>query len=483
MSANLFNLKIKNKNIFFSLIVMILTIMPLLLSIESQAVFASVCVLCFMVLVYFFLSVARDLGDGKHVATAIVLFGIILWYFYPASIYSLFMDPQQYKITLNSDFESSDVNKSLLLIGLFASSFIFFSGFDGKYKSIGEHRIYERSRNIPRLALIAAFLGALPILMSGFSIEAILEALLVGRSADKPWIHSANIGNQTSGLLYLVTCLSWAGVMFLITYTMHARDNFYKKTLCFVFTVLLFLFLSIDSGTRSLSMLALLPSICIYAIAKLKDRSLSKIIAPITMIVISIFFALQLQLLIRNGGVADYESFLKLLSADAFVFGGSIDYFIETLYSVLLVPAQHDYFLEFDLVYFATFPIPRFIWYDKPVTEIVWFYTMSRWGFDLYVDSGNIFPGLVGQYYMAWGYFGPVFIGGFFAYLSRILDRRIFVANRSNALFSLSVYLMYGIWLFVSFRYFSPGFLFPVLIAHLMLVMSRRKLKRVIREF
>lgn len=455
---------------------MLLAITPLMLSIDSKASFGTVVSLSFIVVLTLLFYHLKELKNGKHIASSIIIVGILFWYLYPALVYSFFIDPEQYKYTLNKNFEPFHLNKSFFLIGIFISSFLFFSGFGRKYVFISENRIYERWRIIVRIALIASFIGILPILISGFSLEKIIEALTIGRRADKPWVHSDNIGNQTSGLLFLLTCCSWAGTMFLITYTMHSKDFLYKKIFAGIIAFSFFIFLSIDSGTRSLSMLALLPSISIFLVFKSMKVSNLKLVSSISIIAVLIFILLQLQLFIRTGVFNDtYE--IEYAMANLLTLGGSIDYFIETIFSVLIVPNYHNYFYEFDLIYFTTFPIPRFIWPDKPVTEIVWFYTMERWGQDIFSGAGNIFPGLVGQYYMSFGYIGPFLIGAIFAFIGRIIDRRIYVAKLSKALFSLSVYLMYAVWLFVSFRYFSPGFLFPVLVAHLILVLSKRKLK------
>lgn len=472
--------RISKFNIFASLSVMIFPVILILLSVESKVLFGIATFLLFMVVLFCLFRQLKGITEGKGVASSIVLFGILFWLLYPALIYSIFIDPEQYRLILNRNFDSFQVNKSLLLIGIFSFSFLFFSGIDREYSYISENRIYERPKKIPWIAFIFCIIGLLPILASGFSLEAIFEALMFGRNADKPWVHSNNIGNETSGIIYLATCCAWAGVMLLITYAMHSKDAFPKKVFGGTLAFIIFIFLSIDSGTRSLSMLALLPSVCISLILKRANINYAKFIIYVGGIALLIVFLIQFQLFFRQGNFGEGDA-LEFVVSDLMLLGGSIDYFIETLYSVMLVPNLHSYFFEFDLIYFTTFPIPRFIWPDKPVTDIVWFYTMQRWGYDLYSDVGNIFPGLVGQYYMSFGVGGPALIGGVFAYICGVIDRRIYVAKLSDALFSLSVYLMYAVWLFVSFRYFSPGFLFPVLIAHLILVISRRKFKDVKR--
>jgi oligosaccharide repeat unit polymerase len=463
---------VKQTNILVGLLLMAIAMLSYALSINSEFAFAFTCCLLFIVVVFFFTTENRFLKEGKNVSTLIVLLGTVLWYFYPALIFSLFLDKQEYQEILNETFEFSDLYKSLLLITIFTSSFIVFSGFDRKYQPLSEIKINERQRKVVLIAVIFAILGMLPSLTSGLLIDQIIDVLIQGRRSEKPWLHSENIGNTSSGFLYVLNAFSWAGLMILIVYLAYTKDTLYKKIIVFIITVSIFLFLSIDSGTRSLSMLVILPSIVIFLIKKIEIKGIFKSFVIFSLLVIVFLFILQVQVVMR--GDLKWESML----VNILLLGGSIDYFIETLYSTLLVPARHDYFLEFDLIYFATFPIPRFIWYDKPVSDIVWFYTSQRWGFDLFTDTGNIFPGLVGQYYMSWGYAGPVIAGGLYAFIARILDRNIFVAKHSNDIFLYSLYLMYGAWLFLAFRNFSPGFLFPVLMAHFIIILSRFQFKR-----
>lgn len=465
------------KNLYTSIGMLIVGCLSYLLSIESDFALAFFSLLTLSLISYFLVSELKKLKEGRNYATAIVLLGIFIWYLYPAFIYSFFLDKKLYEVKLGTDIGYEDLYKSLFLITIFSSSFVFFSGVSNENSKSLVIPLNERSNRIILIATFASILGMLPILSSGFSVSQILELLMIGRGADKPWVHSENIGNQTSGFIYILRCFSYAGVMLILTYLFNIKDVAYKKLLISLLGVFILLVLSIDSGTRSLSMLVVLPCLTVVLHSKIRDENSLLIMLRFIMLVLFLVLLLQIQLIFRDEFTQD-KDFWELFSNDILLLGGTIDYYVETVYSVLLVPGRHEYFLEFDLVYFTTFPIPRFIWENKPVSEIVWFYTMERWGVNIFNEGGNIFPGLVGQYYMSMGYIGPLVIGAVYAFICNSLNKRIYNALNVKAIYHCSLYMMYGFWLFVSFRFFSPGFLFPVLMSHLILIISKLSFRR-----
>jgi oligosaccharide repeat unit polymerase len=174
---------------------------------------------------------------------------------------------------------------------------------------------------------------------------------------------------------------------------------------------------------------------------------------------------LQFQLLYRLDNTRTYltEQFFE----DWMTLGGTIDYFKETLLALRLVPTYHDYFKESVLVQFLVSPIPRFIWPEKPASILVWFYTLWRWNIDIYQEGqgGNVFPGVVGQFYMSWGFFGPVIVGGLFGWMAVHIDRFIDRAIKHEDVYRAAIGAMLVIWVVVSFRVLSPGFFYPILVA------------------
>lgn len=176
---------------------------------------------------------------------------------------------------------------------------------------------------------------------------------------------------------------------------------------------------------------------------------------------------LQFQMLFRASFTRSETK--ELLFKNVLTLGGTIDYFTETSFALSLVPATHDYFRESVLLQFLVSPVPRFIWPSKPVSQVVWYYTLQRWGIDIREEGGNVFPGIVGQYYMSWGWLGPVILGIILGLITVFLDAFSISAMKQGDPYIIAVSLMFAAWIFLNFRVLSPGFLYPVIFSALML--------------
>ena len=137
----------------------------------------------------------------------------------------------------------------------------------------------------------------------------------------------------------------------------------------------------------------------------------------------------------------------------------------ETCSAVDLVPARLDYFHESALYQLLIFPIPRAVWPGKPVSSVARYYTLERWGIDVLDFAGNTFPGIVGQYYMSWGWGGAAWLGILLGAMAVVGQGALNRAEKIQAdAFKLCAY-MFGTWIFVTFRFLSGGLLVPVLAA------------------
>jgi hypothetical protein len=153
--------------------------------------------------------------------------------------------------------------------------------------------------------------------------------------------------------------------------------------------------------------------------------------------------------------------------------GGTSDFFSESVFAFSIVPAVHDFFHESALLQFVVAPIPRFLWPNKPLSELIWYYSMHRGGTDIYVTGGNIFPGIIGFYYMSWGWLGIVFISLLSGFVSAKTDLFFSKINMKKDIFRAGIGIMLVVWIFLSFRNLSPGFLYPVIFAFLILKVSK----------
>ena len=165
----------------------------------------------------------------------------------------------------------------------------------------------------------------------------------------------------------------------------------------------------------------------------------------------------------------------QLIYENILTLGGSIDFFKETVLSILAVPQYHDYFHESVILQFLVAPIPRFLWLEKPASEMIWFYTLFRWKVDIFATGGNILPGIVGQFYMSWGWWGIILIGFFLGYVTGKIDLIFFGKNNTNNIYFRALGILFLVWVFISFRLISPGLLYPIIIFGISVIMSRYK--------
>jgi oligosaccharide repeat unit polymerase len=236
----------------------------------------------------------------------------------------------------------------------------------------------------------------------------------------------------------------------------------WKRTALTLLAGLVSLVIYLDHGTRSLLVLVMGPAVSLWWISRFQRSkfgsfALLGLIAPLAFIVLQVQMLYRLQSTRANMGDLLLDRWLTL--------GGAIDFFQETIIALELVPTIHDYFRESVILQFLIAPIPRFLWPEKPFSEIVWFYTMQRWNVDIEVSAGNVLPGVVGQFYMSWGMIGPIFAGALFGLILVMLERRVAQIDGDRDRFALGVGAMAGLWVFVSFRLLSPGFAYPVLVA------------------
>jgi oligosaccharide repeat unit polymerase len=289
---------------------------------------------------------------------------------------------------------------------------------------------------------------------------------------DKPWSFTSNLGNTSSAFVYIAQSAMVAGACLLWAITWDKRLKRIPRMLAGSIALLTSVIIYFDQGTRSITALVILPVLLLVSI-EIWRRSQKQMLIWIAIVAVVAVFVLQFQLFFRSSYTRASTS--DLLLADWTTFGGTSDYFAETLFAVQIVPAYHDFFHESVIEQFVVSPIPRFIWPDKPATQVVWFYSLLRWGVDIYQTGGNTFPGIVGQYYMSWGWLGPIIIGLMLGWVTGRTDTFLERQDFQKNLYGVIVALMLTVWLFISFRVLSPGFFYPVLFAAGIVFLSRTK--------
>lgn len=350
--------------------------------------------------------------------------------------------------------------------------------------SVTDERIDERTGagatgRIVRLALLCAAAGFSPYVFMGGGVSQVIHAVLASRTVEKAWIPQSELGNATTLFTTLsadavvcAACLLWA-----VTQE-RALPRPHRITLACV-ALLLTTVLYFDQGTRSLFALVVLPPFTVCWI-RVRRRSTRAAYVVLVAGCTALLLALQYQLVYRAAYTrADVGS---LLLQNLLTLGGTSDFFKETLYSVALIPAYHPFFHESPVVEFLLSVIPRALWPSKPTPQLVWFYTLYRWGIDIRYVAGNALPGVIGQFYMDWGWIGPAIAGAAFGWISWMIDRYLGRVDAMTSPYRATAGLMGVVWLLLQFRLLSPGFFYPVLFLWLIIWLSGRASRGAARE-
>lgn len=143
------------------------------------------------------------------------------------------------------------------------------------------------------------------------------------------------------------------------------------------------------------------------------------------------------------------------------------DFFSMASFAMASQEACDCYTHDSSLYLIATGPIPRVLWSGKPESEAIAAFSLRYWGRDIEKKGGNTLPSVVGQYYMAWGWFGILEVGLTLGFLIGWGDRLIqTLRSQSPLIYPYAVFLSY---MFVGFRFLGFNFFPPVIMAWFMI--------------
>ena len=438
----------------------------------SDGVIGCISILMFACSVSLFINRVKIALESGKIASLAVITGFLFWYAIPALYDCFFLRNNAWGI-LPVPIDNQTIGRTLMLLSLFLFSWVhalgFFSSFYFFKRNRNLHGINIKSKSIIIFGTLGCFIGFIPYAIFGIGLGFIetISLIFKSRIVDKPWIYTLNLGNRISPFLYIAQCMMVSGGILL---WMSTQDNRLRDSSRFIFGIIASFVSAViifDQGTRSLLALVILP-VVLYKIFGYWKHSGKKFILASIMSLVIIIFLFQFQLYFRDSTTrADIS---KLIFMNWMTLGGTSDYFIETAFSVKLVPFFHEYFNESALLQFLLSPVPRFLWPSKPVSGVVWYYSLHRWGIDIYEGSGNVFPGAVGQYYMSWGVLGPIYIALLMAWVSARVDR---LSEGVNDLYLRGIAITLSVWIFLTFRIISPSLFYPVVIAGLIVYFSR----------
>ena len=408
-------------------------------------------------------------------ASVAVIFGFVIWYSYPAVLYLLNPD-RWFGYNLPLFIESETVVYSVLSLSFFLLTWVLCYSVLFNRRRTEAPPIAAQSRSsapniIIAIALLGVVLGAAPYFLLGQDPVETLRLIFESRAVEKPWLFTENLGNRTSAFVYLAQSFWVAGTCLLLAAAQDKRVRLPLRLVAGAVALISTAIIYFDQGTRSITALILLPALLLFLAPRLSKSRWAALAGIAAMLALVLIF--QFQLLFRSSYTRAEVS--DSLMTDWTTFRGTSDYFAENMLAFEIVPSMHDYFHESVLAQFLVSPIPRFLWADKPATQLVWYYALIRWGIDIYQVGGNVFPGVVGQFYMSWGWAGIAILGALFGWIAGLTDRWLGRNDPVGNPYSAIVALMLAVWLLLSYRILSPGFFYPILFAWLIVQFVERR--------
>jgi oligosaccharide repeat unit polymerase len=323
-------------------------------------------------------------------------------------------------------------------------------------------------RHLPAVLCGSFLIGLAPYATLGGGFSATLAAVLESRAVEKAWVSTTQLGNEISAFTAVTSSFLISASMLLLTWAQCSPLPRAARAAFLGVGLLGAALMYFDQGTRSVFALIVIPP-AVVAFRRLFANAPRRAIALATIGAGILALLLQFQMLYRATWTRD--SLRESLLTDALTMQGTTDFFSETVYAAHLVPGQRDYFRESVLLQFLIGPIPRFLWPEKPVFEMVWFYSNRRANVDIFEVGGNVLPGVVAQQYMSWGLGGVALTALMMGWFAAAIDRRIAAQPQGSGgrTPEEAVLLMMLVWLAISYRLLSPGFLYPVILAFALL--------------
>ncbi|GAC1538786.1 MAG: hypothetical protein NVS2B7_10050 [Herpetosiphon sp.] len=402
-----------------------------------------------------------------------VVSGFVFWYAYPAFV-SLFSI--QHALGSGFPFMVEPVlileavhHVSTFLFSMIVASTIFASQTDNANDT---RQLPRGDYTIVGLAFLGCILGLVPYVLLGNGISEVFRGILQARSAEKTWLPTAILGNSTSALSYLTSSAMIGGSCLLWVATVDRRLPVLFRCMMALAAAFFTAIIYFDQGTRSIFGLIIVPPLLIVVMTSLRRFRLRTYLVGV-LAVTALVLLLQFQVTYRS--TITRTNLRESIFENLLTLNDTIDFFKEMLFAAKLVPAYHGYFHESVLVQFLVSPIPRFIWASKPIPELVRVYTLYRWGIDILLTGGNMLPGVVGQYYMSWGWAGPIMVGTAIGWLAAKIDGKLGRLKLPSDLYAVTAYVMLIVWIFVSYRQISPGFSYSVFFVFLIVHLGRRR--------
>ena len=324
-----------------------------------------------------------------------------------------------------------------------------------------------------QLAIILGmfFLGLLPYIIAGLNDPNYYRFLIAGRG-DTPWVLGAEnplayAGNAQNTFYWIARALLVASAVLSGAYIRRGTNKLFRLILFFVF-ISVFLLVYFDQATRSVLALIVIPPFGYFVIKSSYSETTAnpgRLLALSVVIGLGLVLITQVQLVYRKSRniSAVVNTSLSSLAPKT-----QNDFYTETAYAIDAKNKSSNLdTYESPMWLFITNPVPRVLWPDKPRPEVIWFYSYYRRGVDIWKTGGNALPSVVGQYYIILGSLGVVWGGILFGIIVGWLGK---ILNNSQSVEATMFSLSGMAYIFVSFRYFGPGFHYSTIILGLLIL-------------
>jgi hypothetical protein len=330
-----------------------------------------------------------------------------------------------------------------------------------------------RSRNVFFFMVLLTQIIGLIIPYAGFTAEpfftAIYHALTTDRGATAPLFTVGRSGNANylwGGYVAQLIQIGGVGGVLAAYCVIFLRQGIIKNIICFAIWAL-WLFIGFGTGARGEVVFMMLPVVCFlfirFNVTAHEYIKRFNFLAYATAAVAVIFAVCLVQIEIRFRGVGYEQADLGDVSYTN-IQGNHM--FSEGLTGFVWIPARHKYFYDDfpgetillpipDFIYyFVLHPIPRALWWHKPIDPA------NSWYNDVYMggsgDNGGkvegitISKGLAGSWFFRFGIPGLIEGGLFWGWLMGCTER--IVLNSNGKTLPLLAALCMATWIFRCYR-------------------------------
>jgi hypothetical protein len=415
-------------------------VMPLILGLAT----AEGCLAAWLALTHF--------SDPQHQAFAVVNLAFAVWYFVPMAV-ATFGGPTQEALAVFS--APHVVNSAVVVYGAYAV-FTFAYASLLAYGHTPRFRAFDLQTDRPvplGLLLIYAALGLVPF---AGSVSSMVAAILASRSPGS--VIEGYMRNPESLSIYLLLYFAWAACLLGLAAYFSSAPVHQRRTML-VIGLGSGVAVSLALAIRSLLAIPLFPAVAVI-MGRTRRRGLVRRIVVFGLLAVTLVYIADRMARFRNAGFFGEEPISQPARYNSQMLQDG-DFFLELAYSRDVVPDQRPFSYESPLWVVLTGFIPHAWWPSKPTLQNSMWVMRFRMNDPSGRVSGNILPGILGQYWQVAGWVGVLIVGIWLALACSVLDR---LSPKASPYVQYFLYAGSAV-VFVSFRGLATSNVIPLLIA------------------